>query len=112
MKKSDLKTGYKVKTKNGINWVVIKDVETMMYGHQSLLLAKEGGFEIGDLYNDDLTFARNDEYSIVEVFENRNSSSILNPKEKGKLLFKRETPKEMTVEEIEKELGYKIKIIE
>jgi len=83
MKKSDLKTGMRVKLGNGDLCLVFKDCETQHYGHQELLFANFNyGFLIGDNYNEDLKHVSDDKgYSIVEVFTTETGlcdSNILN----------------------------------
>ena len=57
--------------------------------------------ELEDYYNEDLTCEGYEKHDIVKV------------ERKGEVIFERveETKKEMTIAEIEKELGYSIKIV-
>jgi len=69
MKKSDLKTGMRVKTRNGNIYLVVKDVDATLYGHQDVALVNNNGFILLDDYNEDLTDNCNSNYDIVEVFQ-------------------------------------------
>jgi len=67
-------------------------------------------------YAEDLTLNYYDdrtEFDIQEVYRPKQPYQVsYNDFKDGTLVFKREQPKEMTVEEIEKKLGYKIKIVD
>ena len=69
MKKSDLKTGMRVKTRNGNIYLVVKDVDATLYGHQDVALVNNNSFILLDDYNEDLTDNSNSNYDIVEVFQ-------------------------------------------
>lgn len=69
MKKSDLKTGMRVKLRNGEIYLVIKDVDSLNYGHQDVAFVNQNSFMNGDFYTDDLKSYRCfKEYDVVEVY--------------------------------------------
>lgn len=107
MNKSDLKVGYVVKFRNGeLNMV-------MPTAHNLTLIKGSLHIEISN-YKDDLTTCLKD-FDIMEVYGySKHSYLALKLTEEAlddrKLLWKREPdPKIMTLEEVEKELGCKIK---
>lgn len=110
MKKSDLKTGMRVRFKNGRIYIVIRDYDTASYGHQDVLFVNNVGFMVGSDYREDLLY-RDDNYSVSEVYSSPVDSYFLDIERKGRLLWERQEPKEMTLEEIEAELGYPVRVI-
>lgn len=112
MKKSELKSGYKVQLVNGGDYVVLKDVDTQFYGNQSVIFVSPSGFMDGDSYTEDLRHYKSRSYDIKTVHASSLTIMSLNVNDKGTLLYQREAEKEMTIEEIQKELGYKIKVVE
>ena len=107
MKKQDLKTGMLVQVRNGDVYMVINDI-----------LVRDGAWQpLGFLDNDLKCIDNQDEFDIVKVSKvldgyllmptNWNEERLNN-----NLLWEREETKKMTVSEIQKELGYKIEIIE
>jgi predicted CoA-binding protein len=111
LKKSDLKTGMRVQLRDGDTYLTLRDADTPL-GHEDMLLVNPSGWFNGSDYNDDLTGKYNKVFDVVKVFEAPNAiTNIINLSAPSKLLWQRTETKEMTVAEIEKELGYKIKII-
>lgn len=76
MKKSDLKTGMRVKTRSGKIFLVIKDIETMDYGHQDVAFVNNG-FLNGTEYSDDLIHENFRDFDIVEVFNSCKEGAYL-----------------------------------
>jgi len=112
MKKSDLITGMRVKTKNGYTYIVVRDYDTANYGHQDILFAGIKGFMTGDSYDDDLLCeGLNGYHDIAEIYTKPADSNFLDIESRGTLLWKRPEPREMTLAEIEYKLGYPVKII-
>lgn len=112
MKKSDLKTGMVVETRNGEKYLVMLNTD---YKDMELINFK-GGYLSLYSYNSELIFTEQPfrEFDIVKAYSVENSIRwLLSNKEcmEFKLIWEREERKEMTLEEIEKELGYKIKIV-
>ena len=112
--KDDLKVGYVMKQRNNVLVMV------MAFGGGSLAFVEENGRWLSDdSYKTDLTYIPKlatvlNELDIVEVYglckyPDRTLKVSTGCRD---LLGKREDPaKKMTVEEIEKELGYKIEIV-
>ena len=108
MLKSDLKIGYLVKYRNGMLEMVmpLKDIKDKI-----IFVDKEGCWMEIDDYDKQLKCKAGKEYDIIAVWGfSDNVNTILKIETKHrKLLW--ENKKEMTISEIEKELGYSIKII-
>lgn len=106
--KDDLKVGYLVKVRNGRFAHVVDSTEE---GH---CLNYEGGWSELSSYSDSLHSAYNDARDIMEVYGLTEYGYNAHKFEVGKrkLLWKREEVKEMTIEEIQKVLGHKIKVVE
>lgn len=115
--KKDLKVGYVVKTRaRGLYMVAVNANEELVMANTS-----QGWMPLHG-YNDDLTDSgrtslfvgtANENYDIVEVYgySRNNCTTVSVSTENRTLLWKREEPKEMTLEEIEKALGYPVKIV-
>ena len=107
MKKQDLKTGMLVQVRNGHVYMVINDT-----------LVRDVKFISLDNINNDLNYMYHDgEWDIMKVSKVLDSYYLMpkcwNEEKLNKnLLWEREETKKMTVSEIQKELGYKIEIIE
>lgn len=109
MKKSDLKTGMVVQTRTGDNFLVMSNPDC----EDRDLICFSGSYMSLKDYTDTLEYPNSD-YDIVKVFTiGRSISYILSEKDllKFELIWERDEPKEMTVGEIEEELGFKIKIV-
>jgi hypothetical protein len=108
--KDMLEVGMLVKLKNGNRAVV------MQYGGGLYLMINNNECAYLDEYNDDLTYD-DDEWrseDIMEVYSLSNditSLDFLFITDYRNLLWKREKVKEMTLDEIEKALGHKVKIV-
>lgn len=119
MKKLDLKTGQRVKLRNGDIYLVLKDVDTDYYGKNEIFFAGKQGFMSGSSYDGDLNYKKLpcsgcDVISVHNVFDNCDNcgnGEILNLDILSAPIWKRGEIKKMTVAEIEKELGYKIMIV-
>ena len=111
MKKSDLKTGMVVETRNGEKYLVMLEPDC---GGRELINFSRGYMSLSS-YNDELMLEKSyEELDIMKVYSVGISISwLLSDKKsmKFKLIWERNEPKEMTIAEIEKELGYKIKIV-
>lgn len=102
--KSDLKDGMVVEYKNGWKAVVLADKFVRRYDHIPF-----------DRYNESLEIKSCDnDFDIVKVYKsNGNTFACWCEDRYLTLIWKREEPcKEMTVAEIEKKLGYKVKIVD
>ena len=116
MKKSDLKTGMVVETRYGEKYLVMLNPD---YKNMELINFK-GGYMPLYYYNNELIFTEQSVlgfdvgFDVVKVYSvGWTIRDLLTDKEcmEFKLIWERNEPKEMTIEEIEKELGYKIKIV-
>lgn len=108
--KDDLKVGYLVKTRSG---ELAHVVDTEQNG---LCLNYVGGHNYMRVYTDDLinTSGSGSKFDIIEVYgltENGYEAHKFGINDR-KLLWKREEVKEMTIEDIQKALGHKIKVVE
>lgn len=109
--KDMLEVGMLVKLKNGNRAVV------MQYGGGLFLMINNNECAYLDEYNDDLTYDDDDEWrseDIMEVYSLSNditSLDFLFITDYRNLLWKREKAVEMTLDEIEKALGHKVKIV-
>lgn len=99
--KKDLKDSMVVETRDGKYYLVCGD-----------LFIRDIGFLDINTYNNDLT-TKLYEKDIIAIYDKIYSLNSLNDIEclNKKLLWKREEVKKMTLAEIEKELGYPIKIV-
>ena len=91
MKKSELKTGMWVEMRNGELYMVVKDVDTRMYGNQDIFFAGKSGFMTGDGYDElmmnDRTLRNSENYDIVKVHKKSPDRYLLSPEHKGELLW-------------------------
>lgn len=119
MNKKDLKEGMVVETYNGTLLLVINYYYDNTYS-EMIFANNNSWIKVGH-YNNDLTrmdfikkYDENYNKSIKRVYRVKinkyNFENVFN-KDNLVLLWERPEKKEMTIEEIEKELGYKIKII-
>lgn len=118
MKKSDLKTGMVVETRNGEKYLVMYSPD---FGKR-VFISFDGGFLDLKDYLEDLTFRQpkyirkfnSHDFDIVKIYTlGETLFDILYDKNRlqYKTIWQREEIKEMTIDEIEKELGYRIKIV-
>ena len=118
--KDDLKVGYVVKTRNDNLYIVMElnDGRLIFLGgvKGGWICVKPGTSGYLNAYSDDLLYTDSDDkkYDVMEVygFAGYSFYSLNVDTQSRPLLWKREEPKEMTHEEIEKALGYPVKIIE
>ena len=121
MKKSDLKTGMMVVTRDKHKYMVMLNVEydatRKMIESPNVIVSEDGWIPLSK-YSDDLkVYSQFDNLDIVEVYAPLMTASLwrkkLSDKNDWKCVWKREEPPvEMTVAEIEKKLGIKnLKII-
>jgi hypothetical protein len=116
MTKSDLKNGMIVKTRDGGEYVVVKYCLGRFQEIRDVLLSVNNGWIDFDRYDDDLNCLENSDFDVMEVCA-IGYGRILSINKAGvnTLLWKRqnkkETTKELTLDEIEEQLGYKVKIV-
>lgn len=123
MKKSDIKNGMHLITNSGDEYVVMSNVsardQTTLEDKMILICLSHGWMTLED-YDDDLrchddgNYIGYDCFNIKEVYIPKYYSCVLDSVKKDKESFIKlwEYTKKMTKEEIEKELGYKIEIVE
>lgn len=110
--KSDLKTGMILEFKRGEKATVLLGTEN------GDIFAGETWGPINGLTDDLMDIENEERGKVAKVYQPVANCYYINTKYIGgdtrdyKLLWEREETKEMTIEEIQKELGYKIKIIE
>lgn len=112
--KSDLKTGMIIETRKGDKLLVLLDCS---YGYKKMSLSSDiivdGHTEkwnrLGD-YDDSLKSYTDSKLDIMKVYQVNHPYSV-HTFDDLILIWERQEPQEMTVEEIEKELGYQIKIV-
>lgn len=119
MTKKDLKSGMIVKTSSGDEYMVFKDYWSTFYEGEDVLVNVNGRSwrHLND-YNEDLTYKSS--YFDADIIEVYTPCAVVEsivycvaPKRCTLILrWKREEPKEHTLAEIEKLLGYPVKIVE
>ena len=102
MTKDMLKSGMVVETKERGRWLVVND--TMINTSEHMIISK---------YEEDLTYYFNDAFTITKVFDIQlpHLTHVHKLSQAENMVWKRKEVKEMTIEQIEKELGYTIKVI-
>ena len=119
-KKEDLRTGQVVKLRDGSFMLVLLGSKIYHSGEFTVDFydIKDGSAMTLKDYTDDLTynFINNDRYDVVSVYEVSLSSLIRNSMdieniEEIRCIYERLPLRRMTIEQIEKELGYRIEII-
>lgn len=104
--KADLKTGMVVETRDENRYFVLEQEGRIK------VIDMDGSY-LSEIY-DDLTAAKKEDDIMVvyqaPAFDDVTEMADLYMKN-GYVLWERQEPREMTLEEIEKELGYKIKIV-
>lgn len=110
MKKSELKTGMKVVTRERLVFNVMKDVEGT---HGDLLVSARRTWLSLRQYSEDLKYVGDSGLDIVEVYGTRIYTDVINANiDLAELIWEgNEGRKSMTIEEIEEELGYSIDLI-
>lgn len=115
MKKSDLKTGMRVTLRSGRIFIVLLNFQHAYDKSTDVLVSPDSSaWNLLDYYSDDL---KHRDYSLddivkVEIPEHVYAVFGIGEK-KYTTIWKRENePKEMTIEEIQEKLGYKIKVVE
>ena len=110
--KSDLRTGMKVTTREGIEYIVLLNVKHECSDDKDIIVGvtDTNNWLRLDSYNNNLTFKDRTmkEFDIVDVKIPHHLANLIADTKSLEWSFQR---KEMTQAEIEKILGYKIKII-
>lgn len=115
MKKSDLRTGYRVTLRNGERYIVLLNCKHRFdYAENILLNAKQYEWRTLGYFNDDLTHIDYSSEDIVKIEEPSHIYAILKENSSDypyETIWTRQKPKEMTLADIEAILGYSVKII-
>lgn len=127
MKLENIKNGMIVKTRDGDYHLVMDNKKEEGFrlldiventGEKVVFNLSDGNYPIGnyldlDDYKENLTNLSNKEFDIMYIYTLEYFGELFRGNFKKHLtcIWKREETKEMTVEELEKELGYKIKIV-
>lgn len=117
MKLEDLKTGMRFVDRKNEEWIVLNNVKTPYGDVEDMYISRNGRWMSRSSYNEDLTIKNDDKkYDIMKVYAQNKGQYINGGVFKRKtsefdLIWERDDKKEMTISEIEKELGYSIKII-
>lgn len=105
MKKSDLKNGMVVECRNGKKYMYL---ETENFAG---IFMNQEEFNFG--FSDDLTHCYNESCDIMKIYQAEFAYQLIQESwDEMQLIWDREEPREMTSAEIEKELGYQVKIVE
>lgn len=114
--KSDLKAGMWVETRNGSQYLVLTDVNTMYYGQQKLVGINNCGFVIGSEFNNDLTYKDNLDCDIMKVWGSVVNSNTYNFVDlQSDLIWERKKASvktKLTLEQLAEKAGYNIDEIE
>ena len=116
MKLSDLKTGMKLIDRSGGEWTVLENIRNPYREIEDTYILKDGGWMSESSYDDELKCKNDSSYDIMRVYAQNegkyiDGSILMATIEDMDLIWERNEKKEMTISEIEKELGYSIKII-
>ena len=115
--KADLKTGMIVTLRNGVEFIVYRDVKNQYYSKDILLGLRHNWFKLSH-FKEDLT-AEYEYNDIVKVESPTHPYALMDinyEKDKRTLIWERTEPKEepikeLTMEELEKHFGCKVKIV-
>lgn len=109
MRKSELKSGMWVKTRNGGEYMTLRNVKTANYGNQEFCLVGDKGFLCSTGYKDNLKQKDKDDwgYDIMSVHGSGEVNSLTFTFQEGKVIWKREERTELTISEIEDKLNMK-----
>lgn len=111
---SDLKTGHIVTLRDGTKLVMYKDVALNASSDRSFLVSDSDEWrEFDGKYHEDLMHITCDQFDIMKVERPAYIVDLGTTNAKyTEVVYERIKPKEMTLAEIEKELGYKIRLVE
>lgn len=104
MKKSDLKSGMVVETREGNRYLVIKDGDLLYF-----MNSNESTY-LEDIYGDDLLSTQSDNFDIMKICDK--TLTFKDVKYTTNLLWEREKPRKMTIEQLERIFGFPVEIVE
>lgn len=109
--KSMLKTGMTVKLNNGMLYRVIENYRMPNLKVEDFIFVRCGGFMSASTYNSMLITHNRDfnEFDVQQIYDICGGGAFIEMDTVGELIWERK--KNMTVEEIENRLGYKINVI-
>ena len=112
MTKAELRTGMRVTTKGGKKFIVLLNCQHDYDDSTNIFVNdKTNGWNSFDYYNYDLTCV-NDCDSIVKAEQPFHPYKVFNVISSDfRIIWTRQAPKQMTISEVEKALGYKIEIV-
>lgn len=105
----DLKSGYLVETRGGERFLVSR-----YSTFKKLLVGLKGRYELMENYDESFNHCGVKEFDIMRVWDlciQADSVFDLNSEKKRSLIWERVEPKKMTLEEIEKILGYPVMLV-
>ena len=103
--KSDLRSGDVVVRQNGVAKIVCIETGTLIC---------KTGYDVLTYINQDFSNKLDNDYDIIEVYrptDGYHCQFYEGAYKKGKLMYKRQDKKKMTLADIEKELGYGIEVV-
>lgn len=114
MTKSELKNGMGVVHRNGDIGFVIRDCHTNHHNTKDFIVYPSGGFNRLNEYDNNLNECEyhDSEWDIVKVLQFNTTTDMLNVNvERATVLWERKEKKSLTLEEVEKLLGYPVEIV-
>ena len=117
MTKSELKTGMIVVTRNGIQYMVFKDIKTSYTSSVDCMVAidHELSWELLSTYKEDLTHWRDKCWDIVEVIMVKHPYNLLRPNQKNytdrTTLWKSKEKKTYTYAQLREILGEEFEVV-
>ena len=112
MKKSDLKTGFKVIKKDGSECLVLLNYNSSYREKEDLIVDMNGNFnwDTIEAYNEDLTHSEYEDLNIIEVLKSEHCYSVFQDQNRFKSIWKKDQTPEYTMEELTEKLGHTFKI--
>lgn len=110
MKKTDLRTGMRVTIRDGSQFIVLLDVPIKTTGQYVDILRNKSGFLNLEDYDDNLWDCNHRKYDIIRVEVPQCKADIFRFNAEYDVVWERPF-RELTLHEIEKELGCSIQII-
>jgi len=110
LKKQDLRTGMRVTIRDGSQYYVLLGIPVGTTGQYVDVLHNESDLLFLDEYNNSLSDCDNRKYDIIKVEVPLYITDVLDLNAKYKIIWERPF-RELTLREIEKELGCSVRII-
>lgn len=106
MKKKDLRTGMRVTTECGRKGVI-----ALGHDYGDIIILEHRSYLSLQSYDDNMVYGEGGDYSIVKVEKVVDNMELFTTSPRLSKLYEVEKAKEMTVAELEAQLGYKIKVV-